>query len=169
MANRQSGFKHVTLLNATIATDATTSAMVDRLGFDYAVVNITMRPATATNSSAKWGALSLKHSDTTAVSDAVSVSGFIGTTNATAVTTVSAAEFVIPANNTTVAGGGTAQTGGGQTISLCKDLRGLKRYLFLVAQAAASHHTAFADAFLFKGEDFPVSASEHNEGAVVIG
>jgi hypothetical protein len=169
MANKQSGFKHVTMLNGTIATDATASAMVDRLGFDYAVVNVTMRPATATNSSAKWTVLKLQHSDTTAVSDATNISGFIGTTNSTAATTVSAAEFVIPANNVTVAHGGTAATGGGQTITLAKDLRGLKRYLFLNVQANASHQTATVSALLFKGEDFPTSTTERNVAAVVVG
>jgi hypothetical protein len=168
MANKQSSFKHVTLLSGTIATDATASAMVDRLGYDYAVINVTMRPATATNSSAKWTVLKLQHSDTTTASEATNISGFIGTTNSTAATTVSAAEFVIPANNTTTAFGTTA-VGGGQTITLAKDLRGLKRYLFLNVQANASHQTANVSALLFKGEDFPTSTTERNVAAVVVG
>jgi hypothetical protein len=168
MANKVAHFKHATLVNGTIATDATSSALVDRLGYDYGIINVTMRPATATNSSAKWTVLKLQHSDTTTVGDAVNISGFIGTTNSTAATTVSAAEFVIPANNTTTAGGGTS-AGGGQTISLCKDLRGLKRYLFLNIQANASHQTANVSALLYKGEDMPVTTTERNVGAVVVG
>jgi hypothetical protein len=169
MSNKAAHFKHVTMLNGTIATDATASAMVDRLGYDYAIVNVTMRPATATNSSAKWTVLKLQHSDTTTASEATNISGFIGTTNSTAATTVSAAEFVIPANNTTTAHGTTAAAGGGQVISLCKDLRGCKRYLFVNIQANASHQTANVSALLFKGEDMPVSTTDRNVAAVVVG
>jgi hypothetical protein len=60
-----------------------------------------MPPATATNSSAKWTVLKVQESDTTAVSDAVNVSGLIGTTNTTAVDHGRFVEFVIPANNGT--------------------------------------------------------------------
>jgi hypothetical protein len=169
MANKQAQFKHVTMVNGTIATDATSSGMVDTLGYNYAIVNVTMRPATATNSSAKWTVLKLQHSDTTTASEATNISGFIGTTNSTAATTVSAAEFVIPANNVTVASGGTAATGGGQTISFCKDLRGGKRYLFVNLQANASHQTANVSAILYKGEKLPVSTTERNVAAVVVG
>jgi hypothetical protein len=168
MANRYGNRKTVILLNGTIATDATTSALVDRLGYDYAVVTVGMRPATGTNSSAKWTVLKLQTSDTTAVSDASNISGFIGTTNATAATTVSAAEFVIPANNTTTAGGGTS-VGGGQLIELAKDLRGQKRYLFVNIQAAASHQTATVIATLYKGEKMPSSTTERNVAATVTG
>src|SRR2546423_7888495 len=104
--------KTVILFNGTIASAATTSAMVDRLGFNYANINAIFTVATATNSSAKWGVLKIGESDTTAVSDAVNISGFIGTTNSTAATGT-AAEFVIPVQNNTVAFGGTA-VGGGQ-------------------------------------------------------
>src|SRR3954462_9107804 len=123
-----------------------------------------MRPATATNSSAKWTVLKLMESDTTAVSDAANISGFIGTTNTTAVTTVSAAEFVIPANNVTTVGGTTAQNGGGQITTLNIDLKGRKRYLFVNIQANASHQTAFVSATLFEGEKMPVTTTERNVG-----
>jgi hypothetical protein len=167
MSNRYGQNKKVTLLNATIATDATTSAIVDRLGFDYVNIDVTMRPATATNSSAKWTVLKVGHADTTNVSDAVNISGLIGTTNSTAATTVSAAEFVIPANNSTTVGGTTAQNGGGQLVSLSADLRGKGRYLFLTIQANASHQTAHAVATLFKGEKMPRTATERNVGVAV--
>jgi hypothetical protein len=168
MSNRYGHSKDVILLNGTIATDATTSAVVDRLGFDYAKIKVVMRPATATNSSAKWTVLKILESDTTTFADAAAVSGLIGTTNATAATTVTAAEFVIPANNSTVAAGGTAQNGGGQQIDLTLDLRGRKRYLFAQIQANASHQTAYVGATLFKGEKFPVSVTERNVAAVVV-
>jgi hypothetical protein len=169
MSSKAQNSKTVVLLNQTIATNATTSAMVDRLGFDYGVIDIVMPPATATNSSAKWTVLKLQESDTTAVSDATNISGFIGTTNSTAATTATAAEFVIPANNTTTAGGGTAASGGGQITQLDIDLRGRKRYLFLIAQANASHQTAVATAKLYRGEKIPVSVSERNVAAVAVG
>lgn len=168
MSNRIGHSKDVTLLNGTVATDATTSAIVDRLGFDYAKISVTMRPATATNSSAKWTVLKLMDSDTTSVADAANISGFIGTTNSTAATTVSAAEFVIPANNSTTLGGTTAQNGGGQITSLNMDLKGRKRYLFVVLQANASHQTAHVVASLFEGEKMPVTTTERNVAAVVV-
>jgi len=157
-------------LSGTVATNATTSAMVDRLGFNYAVVNVVMRPATATDSSAKWTVLKLQHSDTTAVSSASDISGFIGTTNSTAVSSGTATEFVIPTNNNTVAMGGTS-AGGGQTTTMCVDLRNLKRYLFLNIQGAASHQTVFAIANLFRAEQLPDSAAEATSptGALAVG
>lgn len=161
--------KQVVLLNATVATDATNSSMVDRLGFDYAMVNVLMRPATATNSSAKWTVLKLKESDTTAVSDAVDVSGLIGTTNATAATTAGAVEFVIPANNSTAAGGGTASAGGGGQLIQLHDARPThKRYLFLISQANASHQTAVAIATLFRGKQGPISDANRNVAVAAI-
>jgi len=154
--------KQVVMLNATVATNATNSSMVDRLGFDYALINIVMPPATATNSSAKWTVLKLQESDTTAVSDATNISGLIGTTNSTAATGT-AAEFVIPANNTTTAGGGTASTGGGGQLIQLHDTRPThKRYLFLISQAPASHQTAFAMATLFRAEQLPITDTKRN-------
>jgi hypothetical protein len=104
--------KTVVLLNATIATNATTSAMVDRLGFDYAMINVVMPPATATNSSAKWTVLKLQESDTTAVRrrerqrlhrhdqhDGRHHGG---------------REFVIPANNTTAPAAAPRRTAAGR-------------------------------------------------------
>lgn len=167
--NKYAQSKDVLLLTGTVATDATNSSMVDRLGYDFAKIKLVMRPATATNSSAKWTALKLMESDTTAVSDASNINGFIGTTNTTAVSSGTAMEFVIPANNTTVAFGGTAQNGGGQQIDLSLDLRGRKRYLFLISQANASHQTAFALAQLYKGEKMPLSTTERNVAAVKAG
>ncbi len=164
MSNRYGQSKKVTLFNGTVATDATSSAMLDRLGFDFVDIDVTMRPATATNSSAKWTVLKVLHADTTAVSDGVAISGLIGTTNTVAATTVSAAEFVIPANNSTTLGQTTAQNGGGQITALTADLRGRGRYLFVVLQANASHATAHVVASMFKGEKMPRTASERNVG-----
>lgn len=154
--------RQVVFLNATVSTSATNSSMVDRLGFDYAMINVLMPPATATNSSAKWTVLKLQESDTTAVSDATNISGLIGTTNATAATGT-AAEFVIPANNTTTAGGGTASTGGGGQLIQLHDSRPThKRYLFLISQAPASHQTAVAVATLFRGKQGPATDTNRN-------
>lgn len=152
--------KQVILLNQTIATNATTSAMIDRLGFDYASIEVVMPPATATNSSAKWTVLKLTEADTTSVSS-TGIAGFIGTTNSTAATGT-AAEFVIAANNVTAVGGTTAANGGGQVTRMNLSLVGRKRYLFLIIQANASHQTAFAQAHLYRGAEMPDSASEAN-------
>ena len=168
MANLQGNCKDVILFNGTVATNATSSAVVDRLGFDYVKIDVIKRPATATDSSAKWTVLKVLHGDTTDVSSATAVSGLIGTTNTTAATTVSAAEFVIPVHNSTVLGQTTAQNGGGQQIALCADLRGKGRYLFLVLQANASHQTARAQAHLYKGESLPTTVTERNVAAVAV-
>lgn len=158
--------KIVNLLSQqTIATDATTSAMIDRLGFDYAEIEVKMRPATATNSSAKWTVLKLMEADTTSVSNAANISGLIGTTNSTAAGGT-AAEFVIPAANSTVVAGGTAQNGGGQTILLRLGLTGRKRYLFPIIQANASHQTATVIARLYRGSTFPTSTTDANVAAI---
>lgn len=162
MFNEQS-CKQQILLNATVSTSATNSSMVDRLGFDYAMINIAMPPATATNSSAKWAVLKLQESDTTNVSDATNISGLIGTTNSTAAVGT-ASEFVIPANNSTATGGGTS-AGGGQSIQLHDSRPVHKRYLFLISQAAASHQTAFAIASLFRPKTWPIS--DANRGIAV--
>lgn len=161
--------KRVVLANHTVATDATNSVVLDRLGFDYAVFHFNMRPATATNSSAKWGALKLMEADTTAISDATNISGFIGTTNSTAVSSGTAVEFVIPAHNSTTVAGATAQNGGGQTIRLCVDGRGRKRYLFAITQGAASHQTAVISADLYRAKELPDSAADANVAALVVG
>lgn len=154
--------KTVVLLNATVSTSATNSSMVDRLGFDYAMISLVMPPATATNSSAKWTVLKLQESDTTAVSDATNIAGLIGTTNSTAATGT-AAEFIIPANNSTATGGGTASAGGGGQVIQLHDSRPVhKRYLFLISQANASHQTAFAMATLFRGKQGPATDANRN-------
>lgn len=142
----------------TVATNATNSCRIDRLGFNYAIINAAMPAATATNSSAKFGALKLMESDTTAVSDAVSVSGYIGTTNATAATTAGAVEFVIPAHN---------DTSNRQIVQMRVPLQARKRYLFVISQAAASHQTVQVSANLFRPNVLPDTAAEAGVAAAV--
>lgn len=147
--------KNSTLLFATVATNATASQRVDRLGFDYAVFNITMPAATATNSSAKWGALTITQGDSTAISSGTAVTALTGTTN-----TSTTSGFVIQPNN---------NTSNPQTHSLHVDCRGKGRYLFITYQGAASHQTAFASVDLYRGAQAPDSDTERNVALTVVG
>lgn len=140
---------------ATAATNSTSSVRVDRLGYDYAVMSISMPAATATNSSAKWGALTVSHGDSTAISSATAITSLTGST-ATSVTQ----GFAISAHN---------DTSNPSLTKLQVDCRGRGRYLFLTYQCAASHQTAFASYDLYRGQQAADTDTERNVTQTVIG
>lgn len=139
----------------TAATNATASARCDlgTLQPGQVVVQVYHTPATATNSSAKFGALDVRIGNTTTYSEATAVSGLSGTTNSTAGST----QFVIPVHN---------NTSDAQCIRLSVNRPGDRgRYLFITFQAAASHQTIWAEAQAFNLAQAPNSASEMGVGA----
>lgn len=145
----------------TIATNATNTAYFDARGWHYATIRCVMPVATATNSSAKWGVLKLRESDDTTTT-VTAISGFIGTTNSTAVSTGTAQEFVIPAQN---------DTSNPQEVIFGLDLRSRKRYISVESQGGASHNTICILAQLSRGVESANTLAERgaNVGAAVFG
>lgn len=122
--------------NQTVATNATSSSRVDRLGFDYATIEVVMPVATATNSSATFASLKLTESDTTTAST-TAVSGFLGGT-----------DFTIPTQN---------DTSNPQITRFNVNCTGRKRYLFVILQGAASHNNIVVKADLCQAEQMPAT------------
>lgn len=138
----------------TVSTSAATTASIDTRGFAYAVFDVAMAPATATNSSAKFAVLTLTEGDTT--SSYAAATGFTGTTNSTAAT----GEFVLPVqNNTSVAA----------VHRLYVDLKSRKRYLKLSVTAPASHTTIYAQCRLSRAATAPDTDTERGNTLTVIG
>lgn len=160
MINLQSIAQYQLLNPGTISTSATSASnIIDRRSYNYANLVVAHQPATATNSSAQWASLKLQHSDSTAATSFVDVTGFTGTTN----TTAAAGQFVLPVHND------TANT---SRITFRIDLRPLRRYLRTVQQAGASHNTVCGEAVLGVAEIAPTSAANNSNlgsGTVVTG
>lgn len=116
----------------TVSSGATTSAVVNRVNFDYAKFVVELVAATATNSSAKFLALGLSEADTSAISSATSIVAFTGTTNSV---TSATAGFVIPAQNDTT---------NPLIVEFDVDLKARKEFLFLIVEGASSHSTIHA-------------------------
>jgi len=138
---------HATNPATTQASNATTSTRIDRLGFDYAVIEAIAPPAAATNSSAKFRVFAIYQADTTTYSTADAV--IAGTTNSTATT----AQFVLNVHN---------NTSNPNIVRCAVDLRPCKRYLFVAwgAPGATNYTTNVVVAHLFRGEDAPDSTTE---------
>jgi hypothetical protein len=130
----------------TVSTSATASVKIDTLGFDYACIDNVFPVATATNSSAKWLALSLSESDATVFSNATSIAAFSGTTNSS-----SSTGFVIAAQNDTT---------NPQVTRMLVDCRARKRYLFVTYEGGASHSTTVITASLQRSEIAPTADSQ---------
>lgn len=139
---------------ATNATNADATNYFDRKGFNYAVVEVAVPAATATNSSAKLQSLSLSEGDTT--SSFANIDGFVGTTNSTAAAT----EFVLPVYNLTSVGA---------VARFYLDLRKRKRYIKVLARPAASHTTLFMRVSLSRAETIPDTDAERGVAVSVIG
>lgn len=136
----------VVLGPVTAATNADSTNYFDALGFDYAVVDVAVPPATATNSSAKLQVLAFTEGDTTS-SFAAWTGTFTGTTNSTAAAT----EFVLPVHNNTSIGG---------IHRFYIDLRARKRYIKIADRPAASHTIVYASVSLSRGEIAPDTDTE---------
>jgi hypothetical protein len=110
---------------ATVASNATASyGPFDISGYGHVVFRASFPPAAATNSSAKWGALSVLVGDTTDYTSATAVAGLVGVTTSTA----STSQFVLGVYNNTSYGSITRLT-----LSNNKH-----KYAFINAQPAAS-------------------------------
>lgn len=131
----------------TAATNATTTARCDTLGFRYALFEAVIPPAVATNSSAKFTSLSIYEADTTIYATTNAV--LLGTTNATA----AAGSYVLPAWN---------DTSNPQIVRLGIDLRGRKRYLFaLIDLPDVTNYTTFVYSWrLSRAEEEPNTTTE---------
>lgn len=143
--------KNVLLLNGSVATDATNSAQVDCLGFHYATFNIIMQAATNTSGIQKLTSLAIAEGDG-ADTSYTNVSGLIGTTNTTAVSTGTAQEFILTANVTTV-------TATNNKTRLHVDLRKRKRYLTVVSQTPSSNARLFAEVELTREDAVSTNAA----------
>lgn len=147
--------KHVVLTWATLATNATSSSRVDRLGFDYADIKIIMPAATGTNSSAKWASCLISHGDSTAIASATAITSLTGTTNSS-----TTSGFVIQAQN---------NTSEPQVTRLGVDCRDKGRYLFVTLQGAASHQTAYVTADLYTANEHPDTDTKRNVAVTKVG
>lgn len=122
--------------NITVSTSATSSSRVDRLGFDYATIEVTMPVATATNSSATFATLKLTEADIT-TSNTTGITGFVGGT-----------DFTIPVQN---------DTSNPAITRFFVDCSGRKRYLFVILQGGASHNNILVKADLSRAEQMPAT------------
>jgi len=147
--------KVVVLLGpVTAATNADSTNYFDTLGYDYAVIDVAVPAATATNSSAKLQVLSLTEGDTT--SSFAAFGTFTGTTN----TTAAATEFVIPVWNNTSLGG---------VHRFYIDLRARKRYIKIADRPAASHTIIYSTVSLSRAETAPDTDTERGVMVSVTG
>lgn len=128
-------------VNGTISTSATSSSRIDRLGFDYAAIDVIMPVATATNSSATFGTMKLTESDTT--------------TFATTAVATGGTDFTIPVQN---------DTSNPAVMRFLVDCKARKRYLFVNLQAAASHSTVTVRAELVRAEQAPITDANRGTG-----
>jgi len=128
---------------ATIASNATSQASADTLGYDYAVVDVMQDPSAATNTSAKFTSMVLTHGTTTDASNHTAVTGkYTGTTNTTATTS----QFVLPQHN---------DTDDASIVRLGVDCRTLERYLRIEAQHPNTVNLTWSHCELSRGEGMP--------------
>lgn len=131
----------------TVATNATSSAWVDTLGFRYAAIVSSHDPPTATNSSAQFTSWRLLHGAVTNISSGTAVSTLTGTTNTTATT----AQFVLGVANDTAVGG---------TVLAFVDCQSLERYLTVEKEASSIGWDGCMDlAILTNGPEAPDTAA----------
>jgi hypothetical protein len=156
MIVHQGDFVQSLLAPGTVASGATTSARISRAFYDYAIIDLIFPAATATNSSAKWGVISIGEDDTTAVSNATNIVAFVGTTNSV---TSATAGFVIPAQNDTT---------NPQILRMMVDCRGRKKNLFLTVQSASSHSTVAAVVTLTRPEQLAAIDSKRGVNIVTV-
>jgi len=130
-----------------ISTSATSATTIDTIGFNRAIVDVCMSPATATNSSAKWTALKIQHGTTTDPTNHTNVTGGVGTTEATA----TSSQFVLSVHNDAVNCGITR---------FFVNLDGKARFLRIEKRATPSHQTSSNSVQLFRGGSSPDSAAD---------
>ena len=143
------------LLPGTLATNATATAIIDTLGYDYLTVEVVQGASVATNSSARWASLFLSEGDTTTAASSVNIPAFIGTTNTSATS-----GFVIQPNNNNTTG---------IVQKLFVSLLGRRRYVFLNAQPHQTNSAVYAKAELSRAEQSPNTDANRNIAGSVIG
>jgi|SRR5579859_1022469 len=144
--------KMVPLLNgSSVATNASTTATVDLLGFDWATIDVFGATAAVT---AQPTVLQLGEGDTTSAFTAI-----VAFTGGTATST--SVGFVIPAQITT--------TGVFYGVKFNVDARARKRYLQLSVGSPGATTVTSAVANLGKGEQAPVTAAKAGVQALVEG
>lgn len=156
MLVHQGDFVKVLFAPATQTSGATTSVSISRATYDYAIFDLILPVATATNSSAKWGVITIGEDDTTAVSNATNIVAFVGTTNTV---TSATAGFVIPAQN---------DTSNAQITRLMVDCKGRKKNLFLTVQTGASHSTVAVVATLTRPEQLAAVDGKRGANTVTV-
>lgn len=138
--------KQVIAIDGASTTNAgTATGMIDTLGYDYATIDI--KTSTSNDTTNNPSVLKLQEGDTTAITSASNVSGFVGDT-----------DFTIPA----------AVTSGSWGCKFNVDLRGRKRYLF-VSLSPVTTQTVDAVANLFHGSDAPNDATKAGVKVLVEG
>jgi hypothetical protein len=137
-----------------VATNATASAAVDTLGYDYATVLISVPKASATDSSASFSTVSIAQGDA-ATGAWTDISGFTGATAS------SSSAFLIPTNN---------DTSVGATIKLDLNLLGRKRFLKVyVTPSIAANTTTDVKVILTRAEQLPTTATAAGVALLVQG
>lgn len=136
----------VAISQASTTNAATASGNIDRLGYDFAEIDIIM--ATSNDVTNNPTVLKLSESDDTVVTNFANVSGFVGDT-----------DFTIP---------NAVTNNGPQVVRFNVDLRGRKRYL-KVSVSPVTTQLITAVAHLHRGKEAPVSAAEVGAAAVVNG
>jgi hypothetical protein len=138
----------------TLATNATATARLDTLGYDYATIEVVQGPSAATNSSAKWASLFFSEGDTTTAASSANITALVGTTNTSATS-----GFVIQGNNDNT-------TGIVHKFQIA--LNGRRRYLFLNGQPHQTNSTVFVKAELTRAQQSPDTDTERNVALTTI-
>lgn len=136
--------KQVIAINQASTTNAATaSGNIDRLGYDYATIDVITTTSNAVTNNPS--VLKISESDDTVVTNFSDVSGAVGDS-----------DFTIP----------NAVTQGDWGVKFGIDLRGRKRYL-KVSLSPVTTQSVTAIANLFKGDEGPDSAADANVKALV--
>lgn len=143
------------MVSPTSATNGATitSQVVDTIGYDY--MSLPIFCTTTDTTTDQPSVITLQESDTTVASTFVGITAFTGGTTGN-----TSGYFVIPA--------GATATGNQPIVEMNIDLRNRKRYLRLLISPVTTM-TFAACAELSRPEKMPVSTTDRNVQAVVIG
>ncbi len=138
----------VVIKPASVATNATSTGNIDRLGYDYAAIDIVLDSQSSTTS--KPAVLKLSESDDTVATNFADITAFTGGT--------STGNFTIP--NASAAA---------NIVRMNVDCRARKRYLKVSLTPGDAAQIACVTANLSRGKDAPLTATEHGVSALVTG
>ena len=135
----------INIAGTALTAGSTTTAVVDRLGYDYAIVDVAIKGVEATTAPA---ALKLRESDITDATGYADVSGFVGGTG-----------FTLP----------TSMASNAATVVRMKvDCRARKRYL-QVSYSPGTHSTLVVAANLYRADQTLETAAGQNVTTLVTG